>query len=163
MITPGQWRIETVREIIQRLKSKPGALLPVLHAVQEYIGHIPDNVVPIIADEMLLTRAEIHGVISFYAHFRNHPTGKHIVEICRAEACQSVGCRQLEEHAKNTLNIDYQQTTDCGSITLEPVYCLGNCATGPSIRINDDIHGRVTPERFDELVENCRQRLQEAG
>lgn len=156
------WRMDDVKTIIQELKAKPGALLPVLHAIQHYIGYLPDSVVPIIAQEMLLTRAEVHGVISFYHHFHSHKTGKHIVEICRAEACQAVGSRQLEKHAKTSLGIDFAETTPCDNVTLEPVYCLGNCATGPSVRINDTIHGRVTEARFDELMSDCCETMQEA-
>ncbi|AFJ02613.1 NAD-dependent formate dehydrogenase gamma subunit [Methylophaga frappieri] len=157
------WQRDHIRAVIRLHKDKPGALLPVLHAIQHEIGYIPDNVVPLIAEEMRLTRAEIHGVISFYHHFRSHPTGRHVVEICRAEACQATGCRQLEQHAKNTLGIDFEQTTPCGSVTLEPVYCLGNCATGPSIRIGNQIYGRVTSDRFDALMDTCRDSMQEAG
>ena len=158
-----QWRSDRILELIRQHKNRLGALLPVLHAIQHEIGYLPDQIVPLVASEMNLTRAEVHGVISFYAHFRSHPTGHHVVEICRAEACQAVGCRSLEKHAKSTLAIDYQQTTTCGSITLEPVYCLGNCATGPSIRINDTIHGRVSLERFDSLMAKCRKSYQEAS
>lgn len=158
-----QWDTQRLASIIERHKHKPGALLPVLHAVQHEIGYIPDSVVPLIAEKLFLTRAEVHGVISFYAHFRSHPVGRHIVEICRAEACQASGGRHLEAHAKASLGVDYQQTTSCGSITLEPVYCLGNCATGPSIRINDVIHGRVSNSRFDSLMTICQQKLQEVS
>lgn len=157
------WRMDDVRKIIQELKHKPGALLPVLHAIQDYIGYLPDTIVPVVAQELMITRAEVHGVISFYHHFRAHKTGRHVVEICRAEACQSVGSRALEAHAKRTLGVDFEQTTPCGSITLEPVYCLGNCATGPSVRIGDSIYGRVSEDRFDELMADCRDTMQEAG
>ena len=163
MTTSGQWRMEGVRDIIHGLKHKPGALLPILHAIQEHIGYIPDSTVPVIAEEMLLTRAEVHGVISFYHHFRTHQTGRHIVEICRAEACQAVGSRALEKHAKTTLGIDFAETTACGSVTLEPVYCLGNCATGPSVRIDDNIYGKVSTTRFDELIADCRDSMREVS
>jgi|SRR5690554_732852 len=163
MTISGQWRMEAVRDIIQGLKHKPGALLPILHAIQNYIGYIPESTIPVIAEEMLLTRAEVHGVISFYHHFRTHKTGRHIVEICRAEACQAVGSRALEKHAKATLGIDFAQTTACGSVTLEPVYCLGNCATGPSVRIDNSIYGKVSEARFDELIAGCRDSMQEVS
>lgn len=163
MTKHSDWRMDDVRKIIQELKHKPGALLPVLHAIQDYIGYLPDTIVPVVAQELMITRAEVHGVISFYHHFRAHKTGRHVVEICRAEACQSVGSRALEAHAKRTLGVDFEQTTPCGSITLEPVYCLGNCATGPSVRIGDSIYGRVSEDRFDELMADCRDTMQEAG
>jgi formate dehydrogenase subunit gamma len=152
-----RWTQEGVQTIVKSLKHKPGALLPVLHAIQNQFGFISDDAVPIIADEMLLTRAEVHGVISFYHHFRTTPPGSHTVQICRAEACQAMGSKKLEAHAKSTLNVDYHQTTADRSISLEAVYCLGNCATAPSIRINDDIHGRVDLAKFDTLVSQCRQ------
>lgn len=160
MVEAVAWKTSEISALIAEHKDRPGALLPVLHAVQNHIGYIPETLVPLIAESLYLTRAEVHGVISFYAHFHSKPTGQNTVEICRAEACQAVGCRSLEAHAKATLGVDYHQTTACGSITLEPVYCLGNCATGPSIRINDNIYGRVDPERFDALVAMCRDQLE---
>ena len=113
---------------------------------------MPDSAVPVIAKGLNLSRAEVHGVISFYHDFKTHPVGKHSVQICRAEACQSMGSRQLEAHAKALLGVDNHETTADGNITLEPVYCLGNCACSPSIRIDDDIHARVSPERFEQLI-----------
>jgi formate dehydrogenase subunit gamma len=153
---------ETVSAIIDELKHKPGALLPILHAIQDRLGFISDTVVPIIADKLLLTRAEVHGVISFYHHFRTTPPGKNKVQICRGEACQAMGSRQLEAHAKQSLNIDYHQTTADRTVSLDAVYCLGNCATPPSIRIGDDIHGRVSPDRFEQLMKQCRPDSKEA-
>jgi formate dehydrogenase subunit gamma len=123
-----------------------------LHAIQGELGYVPESTVPAIATGLNLSRAEVHGVISFYHDFKTHPVGRHRVQICRAEACQSMGSRQLEAHAKQALGIDYHETTADGSISLEPVYCLGNCACSPSVRINDDIVARVDTARFDELV-----------
>ncbi len=105
-----------------------------------------------IAGAMNLSRAEIHGVMSFYHDFRSEPAGRNIVHLCRAEACQAMGSRRLEQHARDRLGIEFGQTTSDGLFTLEPVYCLGNCACSPSIRINDEIHARVSPELFDELI-----------
>ena len=153
---------QIIEKVIAEHKNKPGALLPVLHSVQEELGYIPESAVAIIAEALLQTRAEVHGVISFYHHFRTTPPGKHIVEICRAEACQAVGARALEAHAKSCLNIDYHQTTADRQFSLEPVYCLGNCATSPSIRIDDDIHGRVSLDKFDSLIDSHRQETKEA-
>lgn len=143
----------SIDEIIAGLKDKPGALLPILHAIQDHHGFIPESAVSTIAESLQQTKAEIHGVISFYHHFRTTKPGKHTIEICRAEACQSMGSRALETHAKNKLGIDYHQTTSDGQFSLEAVYCLGNCANAPSIRINDDIHGRVTLDKFDHLID----------
>lgn len=153
-----EWAPQAIQAEVDALKHKPGALLPILHALQDRIGFIPEAAVPIIADSLHQTRAEVHGVISFYHHFRTTPPGRHVVQICRAEACQSVGARQLEAHAKARLGVDYHQTTADREITLEAVYCLGNCACGPSIRVNDSVRGRVTPEAFDELIDELQTR-----
>ncbi|MDQ7731736.1 formate dehydrogenase subunit gamma [Halomonas sp. SpR1] len=153
-----EWAPQAIQAEVDALKHKPGALLPILHALQDRIGFIPEAAVPIIADALNQTRAEVHGVISFYHHFRTTPPGRHVVQICRAEACQSVGARQLEAHAKARLGVDYHQTTPDREITLEAVYCLGNCACGPSIRVDDSIRGRVTPEAFDELMDELQTR-----
>ena len=142
--------------ILESARNQPGALLPILHAIQHALGFIPPGSVALIAANLNLSRAEVHGVITFYHHFRQQPCGRHTVQICRAEACQAVGARALETHARQTLGIDFQQTTDDGAITLEAVYCLGNCACGPSLRIDDDVVARVTPQRFDALVAALR-------
>ena len=143
---------QSISDLVGQYKDLPGALLPLLHAIQGDIGYVPDSAVPTIAKGLNLSRAEVHGVISFYHDFKTAPVGRHTVQICRAEACQSMGSRQLEAHAKQTLGIDYGETTVDGSVTLEPVYCLGNCACSPSVRINDDVYARVDADRFDDLV-----------
>ncbi|MDP9083559.1 MAG: formate dehydrogenase subunit gamma [Pseudomonadota bacterium] len=139
-----------------RRKSQPGALLPVLHAVQEALTFIPKDAVPLIAEELNLSIAEVHGVVSFYHYFLQDRPGRHIVRICRAEACQAMGAAALEAHAKATLCVEYHGTTGDGAITLQPVYCLGNCALGPSIMIDEQLQGRVTPLRFDALMAKTR-------
>ncbi len=136
-------------------KARPGPLLPILHSIRDQLGYIPEAAVPIIAEGLQITRAEVHGVISFYHDFNTHPVGRTRLQICRAEACQARGCRSLETHVKEKLGIDYHQTTPDGEVTLEPVYCLGNCATGPSIRLNNDLYGRVTNARLDALLEQA--------
>lgn len=153
MPAAGDWTPAMVRDEADALKHKPGALLPILHAVQNRIGYIPEGAVGIIAEVLQQTRAEVHGVISFYHHFRTHPVGSKVVHVCRAEACQSMGGRALEAHIKARLGVDYHGTTADNEFTLEPVYCLGNCACAPSIRVNDDIHGRITPQKFDRLAD----------
>ncbi|MGR2738462.1 formate dehydrogenase subunit gamma [Billgrantia sp. Q4P2] len=157
------WTPQLVRDEIDALKHKPGALLPILHAIQDRCGYVPREAVPIIAESLQLTRAEVHGVISFYHHFRSVPPGRHVLQICRAEACQARGARMLESYARETLGIDYHQTTADREITLEPVYCLGNCACGPSVRIGDRIHGRVTPEKLDLLVDEMTTQVLEVS
>lgn len=138
-------------------RAKPGALLPVLHAVQDALGHVPKDAIALLAQELNLSRAEVHGVVTFYHGFRSEAPGRHVIQLCRAEACQAVGAMQLEAHAKRTLGIDFHATTSDGALTLEPVYCLGNCALGPSVMIDGDkLCGRVTAQRFDQLVGDLR-------
>jgi formate dehydrogenase subunit gamma len=138
------------------LKATAAPLIPILHAVQEKIGFVPKDAVPLIAHELNLSIAEVHGVVSFYHYFRQEPGGRHIVHVCRAEACQAVGAGEVEAHAKRTLGVDYHGTSADGAIRLEPVYCLGNCALGPSIMIDHTLHGRVSVQRFDELMRDAR-------
>ena len=144
--------IQTVQTIVGDLKDKPGALLPILHGIQDALGYVPTESVPTIANALNLSRAEVHGVISFYHYFRDTPPGKQTVRVCRAESCLAMDGKHLEQHIKNTLNIDYHQTTLDGKWSLEPVYCLGNCACSPAIQIDNEVYGRVTPESFDEMI-----------
>jgi formate dehydrogenase subunit gamma len=144
---------QTVNDIIVRLQHQPGALLPILHGIQDALSYIPTEAVKMIADGLNLSSAEVHGVISFYHHFRTTAPGSHVIQICRAEACQSMGSRQLEAHAKQILGIDYHQTTADREISLEAVYCLGNCACAPSVRVGDEVFGRMSPDKFEQLVD----------
>ena len=147
-----------IDDILDSLAGQPGALLPILHAIQARFGHVSSEHVPVIAKAMNLSRAEVHGVISFYHHFRAHPAGRHIVQVCRAEACQAVHGERTEEHARTCLGIDFGGTTADGQFSLEPVFCLGNCAAGPSVMIDETLYGRVSPERLDELLQDWRSR-----
>jgi formate dehydrogenase subunit gamma len=140
-----------------RLKALPGALLPILHDVQGALGYIPKDAVPLIANQLNISRAEVHGVISFYHYFRTEKPGRHVLQLCRAEACQALGAADLEAHAKRALGIDFHGTTADGAVTLEAVYCLGNCALGPSAMLDERVQGRVTPERLDTLIARARQ------
>ena len=158
---PGDWTPDMIRQEVAALQQEPGALLPILHAIQDRIGYIPEGAVPIIAEMLQQTRAEVHGVISFYHHFRTRPAGSNVLEVCRAEACQARGGRALERHVQERLGVGYHQTTADNEFTLEPVYCLGNCACGPSIRVNDEIIGRVTPEKFDQLTDDLTRSVLE--
>ena len=135
---------------------RAGATLPMLHAIQDSYGYVPDEALPLIASALNLSRAEIQGVVSFYPHFRRSPPGRHVVQLCRAESCLAMGAEALEAHVKAQLGIDFHQTTADGAVTLEPVYCLGNCACSPAIRVDDDLFGRVSAHRFDTLVEELR-------
>lgn len=141
-----------IEAIAREHAGRPGALLPMLHAIQDSLGYVPDAAVPIVASQLNLSRAEVHGVISFYHLFRTTAPGKQTLYICRAEACQSMGSRALEEHVREKLKIDYHETTADGRFSLEPVYCLGNCACSPAIMIDETVHGRVTADQIDELL-----------
>ena len=152
-VQAGDWSPDMIRRQVVALKHKPGALLPILHAIQDRVGYIPKDAVPIIAEGLQQTRADVHGVISFYHHFRTQPPGSHIVEVCRAEACQARGGRALERHIQNKLGVDYHQTSSDREFTLAPVFCLGNCACGPSIRVDNAVYGRMSPEKFDQLTD----------
>ncbi len=146
-----------VKRLVADNRQRPGALLPILHALQAERGHIPDAAVALLSEALTLTRAEIHGVISFYHDFRTTPGGEHRLQVCRAEACQAQGGRELEAAAQQHLGLDWGQTTADGRVTLEPVYCLGNCATGPAVRLDDDILGRVTPARLSQLIDDLQR------
>ena len=148
---------EAIADCIRQYRGVPGGLLPLLHAVQARLGFVPSDSVPTIAKALQLSRAEVHGVISFYHDFRSEPAGKHVLQICRAEACQALGARSLEAHAKASLGVDFGGTTADGAITLEAVYCLGNCACSPSVRLDDQIHARVDAARLDELLAELDQ------
>jgi formate dehydrogenase subunit gamma len=143
---------ETVRRIVGGHKARPGPLIEVLHAIQAELGYVPPAAVPLVASELNLSRAEVHGVVSFYHFFRSTPPGAHTVSVCRAESCQAVGGEALATHARRRLGVDFHETTPDGRFSLEPVYCLGNCACSPAVMIDDRLHGRVTPERFDVLL-----------
>ncbi|HEV2270158.1 MAG TPA: formate dehydrogenase subunit gamma [Steroidobacteraceae bacterium] len=142
----------TVRRIAGDLKGRPGPLIEVLHAIQAELGYVPPAAVPVVAAELNLSRAEVHGVVSFYHFFRGTRPGAHTVNVCRAESCQAVGGEALAAHARRRLGVDFHETTPDGRFSLEPVYCLGNCACSPAVMIDDRLHGRVTPERFDALL-----------
>jgi len=141
-----------IRDLLRDLRGEQHELLPLLQAVQLRIGFVPKAAVQQIADALNLSRAEVYGVARFYHDLRDAPAGRQIVQICGAEACQAVGCRALTAHAERTLGIATGETTADGRTTLEVAYCFGNCACGPTVRIGDTIHGRVTPARFDALV-----------
>ena len=143
---------DTVSRIVADMKGRPGPLLEVLHAIQSELGYVPDGAVPLVAQGLNISRAEVHGVVTFYHYFRRTPPGKRVVSLCRAEACQSMGADALAEHAKRKLGVDFHETTPDGEISLEPVYCLGNCACSPAAMVDGRLYGRLTPERFDAMI-----------
>lgn len=153
MTTLSAEQTHAIAETLETHAQEPGALLPVLHAIQARLGWIPATALPLIATALNLSRAEVHGVLSFYPHFRTEPPGRHVLQICRAESCQAMGGVALEAQARARLGVDWHQTSADGAVTLEPVYCLGNCACSPALRIDDEIIGRVSAARLDELLD----------
>ncbi|GAA2247892.1 formate dehydrogenase subunit gamma [Streptomyces ruber] len=143
---------QRVRSIVAEHRGTRGALLPVLHAVKEEFGYVDPAVIPVLATELNLSRADVYGVITFYEDFRQTPPGRTTVRICRAEACQAVGAGTLADRARSRLGVSFGGTTPDGAVTLDQVFCLGNCATGPAVEIDGRLHGRVTPERLDALL-----------
>ncbi len=146
-----------VLDVTARLKDQPGALLPILHGVQQALGHVPEAALGLIAKELNLSRAEVHGVVSFYHFFRTQPGGRQVIHLCRAESCQAMGAAALEAHVKQRLGVDFHETTADGAFTLEPVYCLGNCACSPALLVDEELHGRVTPASFDAWLKTARE------
>ena len=150
------WDEAQALEIIAGLKDLPGASLPILHALQEAFGYVPDDAVPLIADALLLSKAEVVGIISFYHDFRREPGGRHTLKVCRAESCQSMGCEALVSHLEASLGAKMGETMADGTLTLQTVYCLGNCALSPAVMLDTDLFGRVSPERADGIVARAR-------
>jgi formate dehydrogenase subunit gamma len=153
---PSPWSATLAAEVIERHATGQGALLPLLHALQHTFGCVPEAAVPLVAHALNLSRAEVHGVVSFYHDFRRAPPGAHVVKLCQAEACQAMGSRGLAAHARARLGVALGETTGDGRVTVEAVYCLGLCATAPSAMIDGRVHGRVTPARLDALLEALR-------
>jgi formate dehydrogenase subunit gamma len=152
------WDAERAVSLIHAHRHLAGALLPILHALQEEFGYIHREAVPLIADALNISKADVHGTISFYHDFRRTPRGRHTLHMCRAEACQSMGCDALIEHVEKKLGARLGETTADGSITLQPVYCLGNCALSPAVMLDGKPYGRVTPQVADFLIEDARRR-----
>lgn len=150
-------KIEKIEQHVNLLKDKPGALLPLMHAIQDDIGYIPEESYKSISKALSLSVAEVHGFVTFYHHFGTKPSGKHILQICRAESCQSMGSENIESYCKEKLGIDYHETTEDQLITLEPVYCLGNCACSPAVMIDDEVIGRVTEDKIDDLIQEAKK------
>lgn len=141
-----------VAAIVRAHKEMPGALLPVLHRIQAELGCIAPEMVPVIASELNLSRAEVHGVISFYHDFRSEPAGRHIIRLCQAESCQAMGSTALAAYARKRLGIDFGQTTGDGEFTLLPIYCLGNCACSPAMLIDETLHGRLDESGLEKAI-----------
>ena len=159
----GPWDAVEARRIMETYRGLDGALMPILHALQERFGYVDDAAVPDLAETLNLSRAEVHGVITFYHDFRRTAPTRHALHICRAEACQSVGGRALEAHAKAKLGVDFHHDTPDGRWSLGAIYCLGNCACGPSALIDGETVGRLTPEKLDALMREAEAGRLEAA
>jgi formate dehydrogenase subunit gamma len=146
------WDRAAVLAIVNALKNQPGALMPILRRIQDDLGWVPPASLPLIAGELNLSRAEVHGVVSFYHDFRHAPPGRNVVRLCRAESCQAMGAVALADHARERLGVDFNATSADGAFTLEAVYCLGNCACSPAVVVNGELLGRVTPALFDDAL-----------
>lgn len=155
---PNERTIQAVADIIAQRRYMPGALLPILHGVQDALGYVPAEAVPPIAEALNLSRAEVHGVITYYHHFRSEPAGRNVVQVCRAESCKAMGSDKLWEHACSSLKCEphghagHGATSADGNYTVEPVFCLGLCASSPAIMVNDRLHARVNHDKFDRIV-----------
>lgn len=149
------WSEPRTRQIVAEHKGLEGPLMPILHAVVETFGFVPAEAVPVIANELNLSRAEVHGVVTFYHDFRREPAGQHVLKMCRAEACQSMGCESLVKHAEDRLGVKCGETSADGRVTLEPIYCLGLCATAPSAMLDGKIVGRLNEAKLDKLLKGA--------
>ncbi len=149
-------QIAIVQDILAAHAGMEGPLLPILHAVQAEFGHVPQNALPVIAKSLNLSRAEVHGVMSFYHDFREESAGAHVVKLCRAEACQAMGADRVAAHAKVVLGVDFHGTTADGAVTLEPIFCLGLCACAPAAMVDGTLVGRVDEARLDALIAGVR-------
>jgi len=140
------------REVLAARRGQPGALLPILHDIQDRLGAVPPDLLPMIAEELCLSRAEVHGVVSFYHDFRASPPGRHVLKLCQAEACQSMGVKALTAELEQRLGLPLGETLEDGSLSFEAVYCLGNCACAPNAMLNGELHGRVDAEELMALL-----------
>ncbi|MEO6594098.1 MAG: formate dehydrogenase subunit gamma [Planctomycetota bacterium] len=151
-----QAQFAVIDAAITRLKDLPGALLPILHAIQDQLGYVPPAATERLAKSLNISLADVHGVITFYHDFRSKPPGRHVLKLCRAEACQSMGCERLEHRLREHHGVGMKETSADGNLTVEPVYCLGNCALSPALLLDGNLQGRVTEARLDELLASTK-------
>jgi len=147
------WNEDQARDVIAGFAATEGAALPVLHALQGVFGCVPLAAEPLVASALNISRAEAHGIVTFYHEFRRDVPGRHVLQVCRAEACQAVGAEILAAHVRSALGVDWHGTSANGAITLEPVFCLGLCASGPSALLDGKPVGRLNAARFDRMLE----------
>ena len=145
--------LAVAREVLAAHRDQPGALLPILHDIQDRLGAVPSELLPLIAEDLCLSRAEVHGVVSFYHDFRATPPGRRVLKLCQAEACQSMGVKALTAKLQEKLGLQLGETHEDGSLTFEAVYCLGNCACAPAAMLDGELHGRVDAESLLELLD----------
>ena len=150
------WNPARAAEIIESAGKQDGACMPILHALQRAFSYVPREAVPMVAEALNWSRAEVHGVVSFYHDFRHAPPGRHVLKLCRAEACQAMGAAALHQHAKNKLRVGWGETTTDGKVTLEPVYCLGLCACAPSAMIDGKVYGGLDNVKLGKLIDRVR-------
>jgi formate dehydrogenase subunit gamma len=150
------WSADLAAEIIARHQGVQGALLPLLHDLQACFGYIPQETIAQVALALNLSRAEVHGVVTFYHDFHEAPHGRHVLKLCRAEACQAVGGERLAGLARDRLDLDWGETTGDGAVTLEPIFCLGLCACGPAAMVDGELVGRLDPARLDQIISGLR-------
>jgi formate dehydrogenase subunit gamma len=149
-----RWNADRADAIIASHVREPGAMLPILHDLQATFGFIPAEAVPLLAHALNVTRAEVHGVVTFYHEYRRHKPGRHILRLCRAEACQALGCDALADHLRSRLNIGWHDTTSDGAVTLEPVFCLGLCAIGPAALLDGQPLAHLDPARLEAALDS---------
>ncbi|HVW57328.1 MAG TPA: formate dehydrogenase subunit gamma [Rhizobiaceae bacterium] len=142
--------------VVEEWREAEGPLLPILHGVQEEFGYIPSEALPVIAGALNISRADVHGVVTFYHDFRERPAGRHVLKLCQAESCQSMGSDAVAEKVQKLLGIGFNETTQDGSVTLEPAYCLGLCACSPSAMLDGEVIGRLDDEKIGEIVAEVR-------
>ena len=152
MQAPEPWSAERAQEVIEGLSGLEGATLPILHALQDTFGCVPEAAVPLVADALNLSRAEVHGCVTFYHDFRRAPPGRHVVKLCRAEACQACGADEVHAQVKRQLGVDWHGTTADGQVTLEPVFCLGLCACGPAALVDGEPVARLSLDVLDVVL-----------
>jgi formate dehydrogenase subunit gamma len=142
--------------VVEEWRGAEGPLLPILHGVQEEFGYIPSEALPVIAGALNISRADVHGVVTFYHDFRERPAGRHVLKLCQAESCQSMGSDAVAEKVQKLLGIGFNETAKDGSVTLEPVYCLGLCACSPSAMLDGEVIGRLDDDKIDEIAAEVR-------
>ncbi|MBX3582419.1 MAG: formate dehydrogenase subunit gamma [Rhizobiaceae bacterium] len=142
--------------VINEFVGLEGPLLPILHGLQEEFGFVPDESLPVIAKALNISNAEVHGVVTFYHDYRRHPAGRHVLKVCQAEACQSMGSDAVAARIKQLLGIGFHETTKDGSVTLEPIYCLGLCACAPAAMLDGEVIGRLDDDKLEEIAAEVR-------